>query len=70
MRLGALADTPVFTCEVVDATGMVTAMFYGRRDIRGVQAGSLLRLQGRVTVREGRHTLANPAYTLLPREQD
>ena len=67
VRLASIADTPVFTCDVVDSTGSVTAMFYGRRQIRGIEAGSMLRLDGRVSQRDGSTVLANPRYELLPK---
>ncbi len=67
VRIASIADTPVFTCDVVDSTGTVTVMFYGRRQIRGIDAGSIVRLDGRVSHRGGKSVLANPKYELLPK---
>ncbi|MBV9857985.1 MAG: amino acid permease [Streptosporangiaceae bacterium] len=57
----------VFETTVADGTGELTAMFYGRTHIPGVEPGSKLRLHGKVHVRDGRPTMINPAYELLPR---
>ncbi len=65
VQVAALADSAVFTCELVDATGTITALFYGRRHIAGIKPGTLLRLQGRPTQREGNLVIANPRYELL-----
>ncbi len=58
----------VFECTVADSTGVLTAMFYGRTHIPGVEPGARLRLQGKVSVRGGGPAMINPAYELLPRE--
>jgi amino acid transporter len=57
----------VFEATVADATGELTAKFYGRSHIPGVEPGSKLRLTGKVSVRDGRATMINPAYQLLPK---
>ena len=57
----------VFECTVSDGTGLLTAMFYGRTHIPGVEPGARLRLDGKVSMREGGPTMINPAYQLLPR---
>ena len=58
----------VFECTVADATGALTAMFYGRTHIPGVEPGARLRLKGKVSRREGGPAMINPAYQLLPKE--
>ncbi|MGA8463589.1 MAG: OB-fold nucleic acid binding domain-containing protein, partial [Trebonia sp.] len=58
----------VFECTVADATGELTAMFYGRTHIPGVEPGARLRLQGKVSVREDGPVMINPAYQLVARE--
>ncbi len=65
VQVAALAGSAVFTCELVDATGTITALFYGRRHIAGIKPGTLLRLQGRPTQREGKLVISNPRYELL-----
>jgi amino acid transporter len=56
----------VLCCQVTDGTGELTALFYGRRHIAGVQPGGQIRLHGTVSRRpDGQLTMANPAYELM-----
>jgi amino acid transporter len=55
----------VLACDVEDATGQLTAMFYGRSNIAGLRPGSKVRLRGQVGIRQGRPVMINPAYELL-----
>jgi amino acid transporter len=65
VQVVALADSPLFSCEVVDATGALTALFYGRRHIAGIEPGTRLRLEGRAVEQRGRLVMNNPRYDLL-----
>ncbi len=56
----------VLAVAVADATGELTALFYGRTHIAGVDPGSRIRLRGPVGVGDGGATMTNPAYELLP----
>jgi amino acid transporter len=58
----------VFTATIADGTAALTAMFYGRTNIPGVEPGARLRLDGKVSMREDGPVMINPAYELLPRE--
>ncbi len=58
----------VFECTVADATGELTAMFYGRTHIPGVEPGARLRLTGKVSVREDGPVMINPAYQLVAKD--
>ncbi len=58
----------VFECTVTDGTGALTAMFYGRTHIPGVEPGARLRLDGKVSMREDGPAMVNPAYQLVPRD--
>ncbi len=55
----------VLACEVCDSTGDITALFYGRSKIPGVEPGTKIRLHGSVGMRDGKPTLINPAYELV-----
>ena len=55
----------VLACLVTDATGEITALFYGRTHIPGVEPGSRIQLHGRVGIREPGTVMINPAYELL-----
>lgn len=56
----------VLACLVTDATGEITALFYGRTHIPGVEPGSRIQLRGRVGVKDTGPVMVNPAYELLP----
>ncbi len=55
----------VLACEVVDSTGQLTAMFYGRSHIPGLDPGAKVRLTGQVGSRGRAVVMINPAYELL-----
>jgi amino acid transporter len=55
----------VIASTVADATGELTALFYGRTHIPGIEPGSKIRLHGPVSVRNGRIEMINPAYELV-----
>jgi hypothetical protein len=56
----------VLACEVADSTGELTAVFYGRARIPGLEPGRQVRLRGMVGIGEdGRPAMVNPAYELL-----
>ncbi|HET7244557.1 MAG TPA: amino acid permease [Streptosporangiaceae bacterium] len=55
----------VLACQVADATGEITALFYGRTHIPGMEPGSMIQLRGRVGVKGTGTVMVNPAYELL-----
>ncbi|HEY6279391.1 MAG TPA: amino acid permease [Streptosporangiaceae bacterium] len=55
----------VLAVEISDATGDLTALFYGRSHIPGIICGAKARFRGPVGIREGRPVMVNPAYELL-----
>jgi amino acid transporter len=65
VKVAALADSPLYACEVMDATGVVTAVFYGRRSVPGLSPGTCIRLQGRPRRENGKLVIANPRYRLV-----
>jgi amino acid transporter len=56
----------MLACEVADSTGDLTALFYGRAHIAGMEPGRRIRLHGMVGIGDsGRPTMINPGYELL-----
>ena len=56
----------VLACEIADSTGELTAVFYGRAHIAGLEPGTQIRLRGMVGIGDdGRPAMINPAYELL-----
>ena len=64
--MAVVADNNVLACELADSTGELTAMFYGRAHIAGLEPGRQVRLRGMVGIGDdGRPAMINPAYELL-----
>jgi amino acid transporter len=55
----------VLAVEIADATGALTAMFYGRSHIPGIVCGARVRLTGPAGIRDGQPVMINPAYELV-----
>jgi amino acid transporter len=55
----------VLACEIVDSTGQLTAMFYGRSHIPGLDPGAKVRFTGQVGFKGKDAFMINPAYELL-----
>lgn len=60
------AGAPTLEAELYDGTGSVTLIWLGRRRIGGVECGRRLVAHGRLTEHDGRPTIYNAAYELLP----
>jgi amino acid transporter len=65
VEIRPVEQNTVLACEIADSTGQLTALFYGRSHIAGLDPGARVRLRGRVGIRGGRATMINPAYELL-----
>jgi hypothetical protein len=65
LAIRPVEQNSVLACEIADETGTLTALFYGRKQIPGVDCGSRLRLHGTVGMRDGRPVMINPIYELL-----
>ena len=68
VRLAPLAGAPTFEVDLYDGSGSVRLVFLGRRAIRGLEAGRTLLARGRLTKRDGRATIFNPRYEIVPAE--
>jgi amino acid transporter len=56
----------MLACQVTDSTGDITALFYGRAHIAGLEPGQRIRLHGMVGIGDdGRPAMINPGYELL-----
>ncbi|WP_426977145.1 hypothetical protein ACQCSU_20410 [Pseudarthrobacter sp. O4] len=52
------------------APARLRVIWLGRRRISGVAAGTELRLEGMVTMRDGMPTMFNPRYEILSRQEE
>ncbi len=55
----------VLATEIADSTGQLTALFYGRSHIPGLDCGARVRFRGPVGLGDGGPVMINPAYELL-----
>jgi hypothetical protein len=55
----------VLAAEIADSTGQLTALFYGRSHIPGMDCGARVRFRGQVGMRTGGPVMINPAYELV-----
>lgn len=70
VEVSPISGSPALRCELVDDTGGVTLLFYGRRMISGIEPGVHLRAEGRIGEYKGHLAIANPVYSLMPRDDD
>lgn len=62
---------PALEAELYDGTGTAYVVWLGRRRIEGIRAGASMVVEGRLGVpAQGRRTMYNPAYALLPQRGD
>ena len=61
-----------FTATVTDheGRGRLRVIWLGRRRVPGIDAGTEVRLQGMLTLREGIATMFNPRYEILSRQEN
>ena len=58
------AGSPSLECTLVDDTGGVSVVFFGRRHIEGVAIGATLTATGMAIEHRGRLAIVNPVYEL------
>lgn len=58
---------PALEAELYDGSGSLHVVWLGRRHIAGIEPGRRARLEGRVCEQDGRRTMYNPRYELVPR---
>ena len=59
-------NVPALEAELFDGTGSVQVVWLGQRRIAGIEPGRRMRLEGLVSIRDGRPVLYNPRYELAP----
>jgi amino acid transporter len=65
VHLQPISNSQILRCEVVDPTGELLVLFYGRTDIPGIRPGQRIRIQGTVGTHNGDLSIANPRYDLI-----
>lgn len=54
-----------FEVIVDDGTAKIDGWFFGRKEIKGIELGSLLLMKGLAQMDQGEMTIANPYYQIL-----
>jgi hypothetical protein len=57
---------PSLEAQLYDGTGTVELIWLGRRRIGGIEPGRSLVVNGLITTADGRRTMFNPLYELMP----
>jgi hypothetical protein len=57
---------PSLEAQLFDGTGTVELVWLGRRRIGGIEPGRTLVASGLITMSDGRRTMFNPLYELIP----
>jgi hypothetical protein len=60
-----LHDSPTLELVLVDATGAISLVFLGRREIAGIGVGTVMTAEGVVGIHQARLAILNPTYRLL-----
>jgi RecG-like helicase len=66
VRIVPRAGAPALEVGVNDGRGVLTAVFFGRKKIAGLNPGRRLVLEGMVAPLHNRVLMYNPVYELLP----
>ena len=64
IRPAAMDSAPTLEVEIWDETGGVTLQFLGRREIAGLEVGSVMIAEGMVGEQNGALTILNPSYEI------
>ncbi len=63
-------QNPSYEVEVFDGSGNLTVIWQGRRKVVGVEPGTQIEVEGRITFLSGKPCLHNPVYKILSSEKD
>ena len=69
VEIRPVENSCVFEATIADSTGSLTAMFYGRTHIPGLEPGVRLRSTARCPSAAGGPAMINPAYELLAKDE-
>ena len=65
MRVQPRAGTPTFEMTVIDETGALLMVFFGRRRIAGIAPGTWIEATGVVSRHRGTLAMLNPSYEII-----
>jgi hypothetical protein len=64
MRVQPWSGVAALELTLIDDTGAISVVFFGRRQLAGVTAGSKLIVEGVVGEHRGKMAMLNPAYNI------
>jgi hypothetical protein len=64
LRVRPWGDNPTLEVVLVDDTGGLTLVFLARRQLAGVQPGTIMKAEGMVGAHQRRLAMLNPVYEL------
>jgi RecG-like helicase len=64
-RIVPSAKSYWFEVIIDDGTAKIDGWFFGRKEIRGIELGSLVLMKGLAQMDQGEMTIANPYYQIL-----
>ena len=62
-------QVPTYEVEVFDGSGSLTVIWQGRKHVTGVEPGTRIEVEGRITFISGKPCLHNPVYKILSSEE-
>jgi RecG-like helicase len=61
-------QVPTYEVEVFDGSGSLIVIWQGRKHVKGVEPGTRIEVEGRITFLSGKPCLHNPVYRILSNE--
>jgi len=61
-------QVPTYEVEVFDGSGTLSVIWQGRKHVTGIEPGTRIEVEGRITFLSGKPCLHNPVYKILSKE--
>ncbi|MHB8513050.1 MAG: OB-fold nucleic acid binding domain-containing protein [Actinomycetota bacterium] len=65
LRIRPQKGAPAIEATIADGTGRCTAVWMGRRSIKGLTLGSRMIIEGRVALKDNCYQILNPTFELV-----
>ena len=63
-------QVPAYEVEIFDGSGSLIVIWQGRKHVAGIEPGTRIEVEGRITFLSGKPCLHNPVYKILSNEVD
>ena len=61
-------QVPAYEVEIFDGSGKLIVIWQGRKHVAGIEPGTRIEVEGRITFLSGKPCLHNPVYKILSNE--